>query len=198
MTRDEILEAAVQIFSIKGYHATSMQDIADAVHLQKASLYHHVSSKQEILVSVLDNALDLLIEKLEDVVALTLPPQKKLRRAIEVYLELMLEKREQAAVLLLEHRSLEPEYHRRHVPRRDRFENLWLEIIIEGNEKGEFHCSKPNIATKALLGTLNWTITWYKPDGPLSSDALAEQYGNLILRGLVHCGEEVNAELTEQ
>jgi AcrR family transcriptional regulator len=60
MTRDEILLAAAQIFSQKGFHATSMQDIAQAVNLQKASLYHHVTSKQEILVEVLDRALDLL------------------------------------------------------------------------------------------------------------------------------------------
>ena len=64
MTRDEILEAAAQIFSQKGFHATSMQDIAQAVNLKKASLYHHVNSKQEILVEVLDQALDLLIENM--------------------------------------------------------------------------------------------------------------------------------------
>lgn len=64
MTREEILEAAVFIFSQKGFHATSMQDIAEAVNLQKSSLYHHVSSKQEILVELLDQALDLLIDQI--------------------------------------------------------------------------------------------------------------------------------------
>ena len=64
MTRDEILEAATQIFGQKGFHATSMQDIAEAVNLQKASLYYHISSKQEILVEVLDRAIDVLTERL--------------------------------------------------------------------------------------------------------------------------------------
>ena len=67
MTREEILSAAAQIFSEKGFHATSMQDIAQAVNLQKASLYHHVSSKQQILVDVLDRALDMLIANMEEV-----------------------------------------------------------------------------------------------------------------------------------
>ena len=67
MTRDEILDAAAQIFSQKGFHATSMQDIAQAVNLQKGSLYHHINSKQEILVAVLDRALDLLIANMQDV-----------------------------------------------------------------------------------------------------------------------------------
>jgi AcrR family transcriptional regulator len=85
MTRVEILEAAAQIFSQKGFHATSMQDIAQAVNLQKASLYHHVSSKQEILVAILDQALDMLIEHMQDVIALPLPPDQKLRQAMRVY-----------------------------------------------------------------------------------------------------------------
>ena len=71
MTRDEILEAAAQIFREKGFHAASMQDIAEAVNLQKASLYHHVASKQEILLALLDRALDLLIERMQQVMATT-------------------------------------------------------------------------------------------------------------------------------
>ncbi len=69
VTREDILEAAAQIFRRKGYHATSMQDIARAVRLQKASLYHHVSSKQDILVALLDRALDLLIAAMQEVLA---------------------------------------------------------------------------------------------------------------------------------
>lgn len=185
MTREEILEAAVQIFSVKGYHATSMQDIADAVHLQKASIYHHVSSKQEILASVLDNAIDLLTEKIQEVLDLPLSPEEKLNKAIEVYLSLLLGKKEQAAVLLLEHRSLEPRFQERHIPRRDRFEALWRKIIEDGIDEGIFNCSNPAIATKALLGIMNWTITWYRPEGLLTPEDLASQYTNLFLFGLV-------------
>ena len=76
MTRAEILEAAALIFSQKGFHGTSMQDIAQAVNLQKASLYHHITSKQEILVMVLDQALDLLIERMKGVMDLPLPPDR--------------------------------------------------------------------------------------------------------------------------
>jgi len=109
MTRDDILEAAALIISRKGYHATSMQDIADAVNMQKASLYHHINSKQEILAALLDQALDALIECIQAVVDQPLPPEEKLRLAMRVYLKFMLDRRDLAAVLLLEHRSLEPE-----------------------------------------------------------------------------------------
>jgi len=110
MTRDEILEAAAQIFREKGFHAASMQDIAEAVNLQKASLYYHVASKQEILLALLDRALDLLIEHMQQVMAKPLTPDEKLRQAMCAYLQAMLEHRDLAAVLLLEYRSLEPQY----------------------------------------------------------------------------------------
>jgi AcrR family transcriptional regulator len=185
MTRDQILEAAAQIFSQKGFHAASMQDIAEAVNLQKASLYHHVNSKQEILVSILDQALDLLIEQMEIVMALPLPPDEKLRRAIQAYLEGMLEHRDLAAVLLLEHRSLEPPFQSRHIPRRDRFERLWRDLIQEGFETGLFCCSDPVLTVRALLGVMNWTITWYRPEGSLSPQEIGRQFADLFLRGLM-------------
>jgi AcrR family transcriptional regulator len=86
LTREGILEAAARIFSEKGFHATSMQDIADAVDLQKASLYHHFSSKQEILADILDHALDLINSRLELVLSQSLY-RAKLRQAMVSYLE---------------------------------------------------------------------------------------------------------------
>jgi AcrR family transcriptional regulator len=185
MTRDEILEAAAQIFSQKGFHAASMQDIAQAVHLKKASLYHHVNNKQEILVAILDQALDLLIERMSEVMARPLSPDEKLRQAMKSYLQTMLEHRELASVLLLEHRSLDPELHARHVPRRDRFERLWRELIQEGLDQSIFCYVDTELAARALLGVMNWTITWYRPDGVLSPEAVAAQFANLFLSGLL-------------
>ena len=67
MTREDILEAAAQVFRQKGYHGASMEDIAKAVNLQKPSLYHHVSSKQEILLALLNRALELLLERISTI-----------------------------------------------------------------------------------------------------------------------------------
>lgn len=185
MTRDDILEAAAQIISQKGFHAASMQDIAQAVNLQKASLYHHISSKQEILLALLDRALDLLIEHIEIVVQQPLPPDEKLRQAMRAYLQDILDHRDLASVLLLEHRSLEPQFHARHIPRRDRFERLWRDLVQEGMDQGVFCCSDPALTSRSLLGVLNWTITWYRPNGPQTAGEIGEQTANLFLRGLM-------------
>jgi AcrR family transcriptional regulator len=185
MTRDEILEAAAQIFSQKGFHATSMQDIAQAVRLQKASLYHHVSSKQEILLAVLDQAMAMLIARMQQVMAQPTPPDVKLRQAMEAYLTTMLEHRDLAAVLLLEHRSLQPEFQARHFPRRDRFERLWRDLIQDGVDQGVFDCRDPSMSGRALLGVLNWTITWYRPEGALAAETISHLFADLFLQGLL-------------
>ncbi|TAK11615.1 MAG: TetR/AcrR family transcriptional regulator [Anaerolineae bacterium] len=184
MTKEEILDSAAQIISQKGYHATSMADIAQSVGLQKASLYHHVASKQEILVELLDRALDLLTERLERALAKPMNAPDQLREAMRVYLDALIENHDLASVLLLEHRSLEPQFSARHVPRRDRFEGLWLRILKDGIAAGEFECADPKVAVKIVLGVANWTITWFRPNGRQSPKQIADMSADLLLSGL--------------
>jgi len=161
-----------------------MQDIAEAVNHQKASLYHHFSGKQEILLSLLDQALDMLTERVYMVMKSELEPADKLRKAMEVYLGSLAEKSDLAAVLLLEHRSLDPISHRRHIPRRDRFECLWRDLIKEGVEEGIFVDVDPAMTARALLSVMNWTITWYKPGGASSIREISDIFATLFLDGL--------------
>ncbi len=194
MDRDHILEAAATIFSQKGFHAASMQDIAEAVCLQKASLYHHVSSKQEILFDLLERALDLLIEQQEAILALPLQPEEKLRRAVTAYIKTLTDHQALSSVLLLEHRSLEPDLRLRHIPKRDRYEGLWRTLIQEGKDAGVFNPADPVFAARALLGVMNWTITWYKPGGHLTAEQIAGEYADLLLQGLLQRADSQPAE----
>jgi TetR/AcrR family transcriptional regulator, cholesterol catabolism regulator len=185
MTREDILDAAAQVFRQKGFHGASMSDIAGAVNLQKASLYHHVSSKQEILLALLNRALELLLDRISGITAQDIPADEKLRQMIHAYLQILAENTDLSAVLLFEHRSLDHRQHSRHVPNRDQFEALWKTVIADGVKSKLFTCDNPALTARALLGIMNWTITWYRPDGGLTIDQIADQYSVLILNGLV-------------
>ncbi len=185
MTRDELIETAAQVFRQKGYHGASMEDIAVAVDLSKATLYHHFSSKQEILLEILDRALQLLLEKISAITEQNISADKKLRLMIRQYLQILAENVDLAAVLLFEHRALERRQHARHVPNRDKFESLWKDVVAEGVSKKAFKCDDPSMTVRALLGMLNWTITWYSPDGDKSIEEIADDYSNLLLNGLL-------------
>jgi AcrR family transcriptional regulator len=185
MTRDEIIETAAQVFRQKGYHGASMNDLAEAVHLQKASLYHHFTSKQEILLEILEKALQLLLVRISPITEQPIPPDKKLRLMICEYLQILAENVDLAAVLLFEHRALERRQHARHIPNRDMFELLWKDIVTEGANKKLFKCDDPGLIVRALLGQMNWTITWYRPDGEKSIEQIADSYSDLLLNGLL-------------
>ena len=185
MTKEEILDAAAQIFRLKGYHATSMQDIAGAVNLQKASLYHHVSSKQKILLELLDQALELLTGQIIGIVNdEALSADEKLRQMMESYLKALTDHFDLATVLLMEHRSLESDLHTRHIPNRDRFEALWHEVVEEGMQTGVFCCAETSLTVRNLLGAMNWTITWFNPNGEMAIEDIADQTASLFLNGL--------------
>ena len=185
MTRDDILEAAAQVFRHKGFHGASMQDIAKAVNLQKPSLYHHVSSKQEILLELLDRALELLLERISPIAEQSILADERLRLMIREYLQILAENTDLSAVLLFEHRSLESKQHARHVPNRDKFEALWRNVLADGVRSKRFVCEDISLTTRAILGILNWTITWYRPSGDLTIQQIGDQYSNLLLNGLL-------------
>src|SRR5215211_4364045 len=158
MTREDILEAAAQVFRKKGFHGASMANIAEAVNLQKASLYHHVSSKQEILLELLDSALELLLERISPIATQTIPADERLRQMIREYLQIFAENTDLSAVLLFGHRSLESKQHARHVPTRDKFEALWRSVLTDGVRSKKLVCDDIPLTTRAILGIMNWTI----------------------------------------
>jgi len=185
MTKQDILEASAQAFAEKGYHASSMEDIAQIVGVKKASLYHHVESKQEILVELLDQSLDMLIKRVGSVVKKNIPYEKKFELAIKTYMEALIEYRELSSVLLLEHRSLDEDGLKRHVPRRDMLESLFRGIIEDGIKSGVFNDDDSRISVKAVMGVANWLIMWFRDDGSLTAQEISAMLSNLLLNGLL-------------
>jgi hypothetical protein len=88
-------------------------------------------------------------------------------------------------VLLFEHRSLDKKAHARHVPQRDKFEALWRNVLDEGVREGTFQFTDTGLAVRALMGVMNWTVTWYQPGGRQSIEEIADAYTDLLLHGLL-------------
>ena len=185
MTRDDILDAAAQVFRQKGFHGASMSAIADAVNLQKASLYHHVTSKQEILLALLDRALGMLTDHIAGIASQSLPADQKLRQMIRAYLSALADNGDLTSVLLFEHRSLDKKSHARHVPQRDKFEGLWRDVLNEGIQTKVFDLKDPGLAVRALMGVMNWTLTWYSPNGDKTIEQIADEYSDFVLKGML-------------
>jgi AcrR family transcriptional regulator len=136
--QSEIFAAAVRIFRQKGYHAASMQDLADAVGLQKASLYYYVSSKEDLLISIYERFTGAFTEQLTELAAQPLPPTEKLGRAIESHVVALCEHLELFTVYLLEQKFLNGKHKARLRAEGERHAALLEAILDEGVRAGEF------------------------------------------------------------
>lgn len=181
--RAQIFQAAIDLFAAKGYHATSMQDIADALGIQRGSLYHHIESKEDLLFEIMWSGITRMIEPVEAVVSSRHRASEKLDRFIEAHFD-TLTSLGSVRVLFRELRSLPPARRQKIVAQRDHYEGLLRTIIAEGVASGQFRAVDPKFAGLMVLGVCNWACLWYSPDGPMSRAEIARVFSNLLLRGL--------------
>ncbi|MFN2182452.1 MAG: TetR/AcrR family transcriptional regulator, partial [Anaerolineae bacterium] len=106
---DQLLEAATRLFKEKGYHSTSMQELAEALGMQKGSLYYYIDSKEELLRRLMERATSFMASQIDEIYAADLPPAEKLRWALENHAVTMMDHLDLVAVYLHEYRNLPPE-----------------------------------------------------------------------------------------
>ncbi len=185
VSTEGIVAAAAELFARDGYHAVGMRDIAEALGIRGASLYHHYSSKEEILFAVCRTVT-------AEPVAQNLPlldaegsPTSRLSALIRAHLRHLAARRVEYLVGLHELSALTPEHrasvhdHRRYYHRRVR------DVIVAGTRSGEFSVPDAGLAALALLDTLNGIAGWYRAEGTRTLDKVAEGYVTLLVGGLL-------------
>jgi AcrR family transcriptional regulator len=182
--RVEILKSAATAFRTRGYHATSVDDIAQALRMTKGSLYYYFKNKEEILYVCHDHTLDLLLRTLKGIQASDQTPVEKLRAVIVSFVELMTEELHGTAAVTLDLNELSPPLRRKITAKRDRFDHAVRRIIRDGIEKGVFRRVDPKFATFAIMGSINWIPHWFSPDGRADSKAIGEAYADFFVGGL--------------
>lgn len=180
----EIFAAAVRIFRQKGYHAASMQDLADAVGLQKASLYYYVTSKEDLLLSIYERLAGAFTRQLTELVAASLPPSEKLRRAVESQVVALGEQLELFTVYLSEQKFLNGRPRERIHAEAERHAELIETILREGIEARLFRDCNVTVTARAIIGMCNWIYQWYSPEGKLTPREIAAIFGDLVLDGV--------------
>jgi TetR/AcrR family transcriptional regulator, cholesterol catabolism regulator len=180
--RQELSRHAARLFAEKGYHGTSIGDIADALGLQKGSLYAHIEGKQALLFETMregarafHGALDAIPEQLR--------PTEKIRLALRAHLALVAAQLDVATVFVQEWRYLEGERRQEIIGERRRYEQRIRAFFREGREQGELRTDvDENAAALLFLSAANWAYTWLRPG--LDTDALADRLYELLVEGM--------------
>ena len=181
---DQLLEAATHLFKEKGYHSTSMQELADAVGMQKGSLYYYIEGKEELLHRLMERATSFMAAQIDEIYASNLPPARKLRWALETHAATMMDHLDLVAVYLHEYRNLPPKRLAEALSVRKHYEQVLMQIVEDGIASGEFRAVNVKMAVFGMLGMLNWTHQWFSPDGPFSSSEVATMLADFALHGL--------------
>jgi AcrR family transcriptional regulator len=183
--RQEILRTSARLFQQQGYDATSMNDIAAALRLSKGGLYHHFQSKDDILFNLMSHAMDITEERVLNPVKAIPDPEERLRTLIRRHIAVVLSERDrEITVMLHENHPLSPSLRKRINARKKDYihflENLIAEVQGGRGTKGPV---TPRAAAFALLGMINWIYQWYRPEGSLQEENLAQQYTEIFFQG---------------
>jgi AcrR family transcriptional regulator len=184
--RQQIDDAASALFRERGYAATSVRDIAQALNIQGPSLYAHVASKEDVLWSIVNRAADRFNREIAPVLAVAANqgPADRLRAMIRAHVAVVTSSQKDAAVFLHEWRFLSRERREEMSMRRDAYEALFRQVLSDGVDAGQFAPVDVRLTAMSILSALNGIATWYRPDGPLSPEEIAEAHADLFINAL--------------
>ena len=186
-TREEILRAAARLFRDRGYHASTLREIAQEAQIKAGSIYYHFGSKDEIIDEVLDLGLRQVFNAVEAVIAADREnPDHRARigRAIRAHLDLLVAHGEFTSANIRIYGQLPEDVRARHRPLRRQYAQLWEDLLAEARDAGDVRSDIDIVPLRQfLLGALNWTVELYRPDrGAL--DLHANRCMALVLDGI--------------
>lgn len=183
---DRIFEAATRLFGERGYPSTSMRDIGDAVGLLAGSLYSHISSKEAVLLQIVETGLDRYLDAVLPIADSDGPADLRMRQAVKAHVELVATHVEESLVALRQWKFLSGESRARVDAKRHTASGAFARILDDGIQSGVFK-PVPNrkIAVAGILAMLNGVPEWYSPKGPATPEEIGEQLADLLLGGLL-------------
>jgi len=180
-----ILEGAAKLIGAKGYEGTSIQDIADACGLTKAGLYHHIQSKEQLLLKIQDYGMDVFEESVLAQVQSIPDPLERLKACMEKNILLVTHGwSKEVTIILHEHATLTGEARTHINARKKRYVTFLERSFEEAIRMGDIRPLNPTVAAFAFLGMVLWIYKWYRPDGALSEDLIVREMQDLFFSGI--------------
>jgi AcrR family transcriptional regulator len=182
--KDQILAAARRLFSRKGYHGTTIREIADEAGLLSGSLYAHIQSKEDLLFEIADEGAQAFLAAAASVAGRPGSTAERIREGLRAHVRVVAEHLEAAKVFFHEWQALSDERRAIIQRKRDEYEAYWARLLADGIEEGSLRGDDPKFARLLLLSAANWVYQWYRPDGALKPEEIADRFWQLLMDGL--------------
>lgn len=186
LSRDVLLETAAELFARKGYRATTLDDIAGELGLKKASLYHYIRSKDELLADIYQQIFDRIEAEVAPLVALDLPVDERLRRMIHAHISVVAAELPSLSVVFSEESELPVGLQHGIRHRKRAHEALFEKVIAEGQRQGVFRSGSVRLMVLALLGMCNWIYKWLRPEAAdrATVEGIAAEFALIVESGI--------------
>ncbi len=183
-TSERLRTVAAALFWTKGYSATTTRELAAALGVQKATIYHHIQSKEDLLYSLCVESLENIQSAVEEATAEVNDPTERVRALIGAHVSAMLAEKDKHATMLTELRSLTARRRDNVIKLRDDYESLVRSVLADAQEAGALRRDLPvKHLELCLLDLMNWAIFWFRPDHELTPEQLSETFTVLFLEG---------------
>jgi AcrR family transcriptional regulator len=183
-TYEDVLDVATTLFAQIGYERTSVRAISDQLGIESGSLYSHISTKEEILLKIVERIAGAFFVAAEQAVDRSANAEQQLRALCAAHLSVVHSQPEAVAVYYNYWKSLDKKYYDPIVDLRRRYEDIFADIVASGKADGSFGDLSVADAVLVILSTLNWTPQWYSPSGPAGPDEVASRLADVLLSGL--------------
>ncbi|MEB1806714.1 MAG: TetR/AcrR family transcriptional regulator [Bacillaceae bacterium] len=180
--KEEILRSAAEVLNEKGYHGATMEDIATKLLMTKGSMYYYFKNKEDLYFQCHRMMIDKSNEKIEDIINSEKSPLEKLRSAIISHIKLATTEKSMFSLMDKPEQKFSGEYLEDILQQRSEYEKNFDQIINEGIQSGEFDHVDVKLLRLLILGSLNWILEWYSPDGGKTQDEISEAFSDYLLR----------------
>lgn len=183
--KEEILRSAAEVFAEKGYHGTTMEEVAAKLFMTKGSMYYYFKNKDDLLFHCHEMIMKISNEKVKEIVISQLTPVEKLANAIKFHVHLATSEKSMFMVMDRPNQSFTGDYLSNILDSRSEYVQHFDDILKEGMEKQVFHRMDPKMVRMIILGALNGIHEWYKPTGQKSSEEIAEEFATYLLQMVI-------------
>lgn len=183
-TQSKILNSAIDLFYAQGYHATTMREIAKGAGIQTASLYYFFKDKNEILFTIMNSVLVGMTEAITSALAGLDHPSERIATAMRTHVKFHATRYKEAMIADSEIRALDPHHREIIINHRDAYEQIWRDILTQGQHEGLFRVDSVKFWSFALLAMGTNVATWYRPDGELPLTEIAEHFARIALQSV--------------
>ncbi|MFK7969785.1 MAG: TetR/AcrR family transcriptional regulator [Bacteroidia bacterium] len=183
--KEEILQEAQALFSAKGYSSASMRVLAEKLDIKPASLYSNFKSKEIMLWEIALRCAQAFFEKVEPIAEKALSPKQKLESMLDAHIDVIIENQDVSAIFFEEWKHLEGTHLADFKALRERYENLFIDVIKAGKKSGAFNSFPNRFLTHTLFASVNWVSRWYKPNGEMTVKEVKQTTKNILFGGLL-------------